>query len=162
MTTSTQGLTAWSDRWRDQVILRGTVANLDGVNLLDFTLPEGFGDCLLLEVLVYVDAIDVLGAAGDNEGPRVTLYDAAGAADRDFVGVPRWTLLDDTANALAIGAHAVPDEIVYWKENERLRIYSGEIDTDATPTADMIVMARVQRTRGIANPQETTEFLLTS
>lgn len=142
-------------------MLRGTVANLDGVNLLDFTLPAGFGDCLLLEVLVYVDAIDVLGAAGDSEGPRVTLYDAAGAADRDFIGVPRWTTIDDTANALAIGAHAVPDEIVFWKAEEALRVYTGELDTDATPTADMIVYCRVQRLR-TSGTEISGEFRLTS
>lgn len=161
MTTATSALTRHSDRWRDQVILRGTAANLDNANLLDFTLPAGFGDCLLLEAYVYVDAIDVLGAAGDNEGVRVTLYDSAGATDRDIVDCPRWTLIDDTANALAIMAHAIPDEIIFWRENERLRLYTGEIDTDATPTADLIVWVRVQQLRGPTSIEDA-QFVLTS
>lgn len=163
MTTSTSALSVVSDRWRDQAILKGTVANLDAVNLLRFTLPPGFGDCLLLEVLVQVEAIDVLFTplADMFSGPRVTLMNDAETVDLDFVGVAPWIRVDQSANAIAIAADVDPDEIVFWRESERLQVYCGEIDVDATPLGDFTVLIRVQRLR-VSQPQAQAEFLLVS
>lgn len=158
-----QAATQVVDRAFNEASIRWAVANIDGDQALYLGLPSGFGDCALLEVSANVTAIDVIQALYESSGPMFGIFDGDTTAipvDSQFCG--RWQLHVSGANNLGVAAHASPDQVQWWREQEVLRIQFPEIDTDATPTADLTVIAKVRRLRGGAHAAEEEHFFLTS
>lgn len=150
------------DRAFQEASIRWAVANIDGTQALYLGLPSGFGDCALLEVSAQVNAIDVIATDFEVNGAAFGLFDG------DATGIPidsqfsaRWVKIIGTANDLAVHLQAAPDQVQWWREQEVLRITFAEIDTDATPTADLTVIAKVRRLR-VGREAETEHFFLTS
>lgn len=142
----------------DDALLQAADANIDGAYATAHALPAGFGDCVLLEVEVRVTSIDVIQTNWATSGPRAQLVDASGnAQDVGFSG--RWVLQSEAANALQVTATIFPDQMQFWRAAEKLRVSFPEIDSDATPTADVNVYAKVRRIR--PNAEESPMLPLT-
>lgn len=149
-----------SERGLGQSILSVDYANVDNDDTLRDGLPPGFGDCVITEVFVTVKDAATLAAGYESEGPMVQVEISSGVVD--FVGTSRWVQVVGTTAATqgGVAAHIRPDEPVFWHEGEELRVDYPEIDTNATPTADVTILVRVQRLR--MPMQLSSEFRLTS
>lgn len=148
------------DRAYDDASLRWAVANIDNDQALYLGLPVGFGDCALMEVSVQVNAIATILADTTTFGPSAGLFDdATTAVPVDVQFSDKWTLMYSDTVHCRIG----PDQVQFWKESEVLRVSFEEIDTNATPTGDLTVIAKVKRLRSdITTPAPPEDrFLLT-
>lgn len=148
------------DRAFEEACLRWAVANIDGVQSIYLSLPAGFGDCALLECSAQVSTIATMMTNPTLSGPAFGLFDSEGTAiPVDVQFSEKWILV------LADGLHAraAPDQVQFWQENEMLRILFAEVDTNATPTGDLTVLAKVRRLRPtLTRTPEETHFFLTS
>jgi len=142
--------TLLSERWLDEIVIIATKTDIDAVQADEILLPAGLGDVAIMCIDVRIQTIDVLTTttplgvhayitAGDNSGGVL-----------DIAGVGEFLVTQNGANALALGAFIDPDALVLWRQHERLQLVYGEIDTDATPTADLRARIRAVRVR----PQE--------
>lgn len=137
-------LVAYSDRAAEQVTLRATKADLNGDQGEFFTLPSGFGDCLIIDASVKITAIATFMANPELAGPFIQLFDSeAAASPRDIAFSKRWIRY----NATALGAYLTPDQLQMWKGDEAIRLDFMEVDTNAAPTADLELMIKVRRIR---------------
>lgn len=123
-------------------ILQDTASiNIDADQIWFQDLPTDFGDCLLLECQVMVFGIATILASVQTFGPLIYL-DLPGLKV-DPVGTAFWV----TNQANGVSALVQPDTPVLWKQGEAIIIRFEEIDTNASPTADLEVYVRVQRLR---------------
>lgn len=147
------------DRAFDEACIEWNINNIDGDVASTFDLPAGFGDCALMECSIEVNTIATLQTAFDTSGVWFQLLSGGVAQDVGFCG--RWQLRE----ADRVCAWAAPDQVQFWKENEALLVGFPEIDTNASPTADMAVFAKVRRLRpllqGDPHPDDR-HFFLTS
>lgn len=149
--------TVRSDRALEQVVLQGNELNVDGDKVVGWTLPTGFGDCVLLNVFVGVNSIATMMADSTTKGPTVYLWDATGYAD--VVGTEPWTL----RAADGVSAFIDPDQAVFWREGELLYTAFPEADANAAPTGDLQVVFKVRRLRQLgAVPRQPRGLQLTS
>lgn len=129
------------DRYNYTILQDTASINIDGDQTWFQELPADFGDCLLLEVDVFIFGIATILASWQTFGPIVYL-DLPGLKV-DPVGISPWVA--HLANGVA--AHVQPDTPVLWKQSEALIVRFEEIDTNAAPGADLEIYARVQRLR---------------
>jgi len=148
---ATTVLTLRAERWLDEVILFGAVADALGAALSEnFALPPGLGDVALMNLEIRGHAIDVVSTGVTPvRGVRAFILSSDASAIVDNVGVEPWYLTQDAANALELGCYMDPDALVLWRQNELLSLTSPEMDTDATPTGDIQVFAKCVRVRPI-------------
>lgn len=137
-------LTVLSDRMAAQTVLQGVTADANGDQNIAYSLPTGFGDCLLLECFVQITQVATLMANPQINGPQITIV-VESVQNNDFVGTAYWVMV----GALAMSCHIKPDQPVVWKSQECLALVFAEVDTNASPTADIRVLARVRRLRQI-------------
>lgn len=135
--------------YRPNIILLGhqTAAGVDGNQDNDFTLPNSIALCEILEVLVLAESIDVAVTSFDTgwRGVFASMKSITSASpEKDFVGHDRWILGAVGTGVSRCTAVIKPDNPVLWSPDLSLRITYGEVDSDATPTAVVTYMVRVQ------------------
>lgn len=135
-----------SERWLDEVLLLGSMANLDGQVSDFYALPPGLGDVAILWLEYRIVSIDVLATLG-TLGVRAEIASSNQAAVVDILGDDLFKTVENGANALGIVANIVPDALTLWRQSEWLHIVHPEMDTDATPTGDAALRVKVVRVR---------------
>lgn len=143
-----------SDRAANQSVLSADDTNVDGALNTIISLPVGFGDVLVLNAQVQAVNIATLFTIAD-QGVHWQLLDSAAGLARDFLGSSPWL----KKGALALTSYIDPDQLVVWRETEQLQLQADEIDTNATPTADVVVLIRVRRLRQDPPVLERTDRL---
>lgn len=105
-----------------------------------------------------VTTIATILAAATEYGPILTLLSVGSTvADLPFCGKWQRRLTD------GVQAWLSPDQVQFWKEGEVLQVVFEEIDTNATPTADLGVYVKVRRLRpALDRTEEEKHFFLTS
>lgn len=136
-------VTIASERWLDEVLILGTIANPDGARADTMALPPTLGEVAIMKVGFEVAGIDTLMTTPENNGPMVWVVASAAINILDIVGTNRWNLVYTNNLATVV----TPDELVLWKPSERLYITMAETDTAATPTGDLSVFVKVVRVR---------------
>lgn len=134
-----------SARLRSEVTILGTLDNLDGDRADGLALPVGFGDCILRDVQVRVSDITTLVTLSDVHGCGLVLVDANGEFKAP-VGVEFWKQVYGGATTKQVQAF-FPVRDIIWYSGEHLRILFEEIDSNASPTADLAVICRAIRIR---------------
>lgn len=137
--------TVVSARLRSEATILGTLDNLDGDRADGIRLPVGFGDVILRDVQVRISDITTLATLSDVHGCGLVLVDANGEFKAP-VGVEFWKQVYGGATTKQVQAF-FPVRDIIWYSGELLRILFEEVDTDATPTADLAVICRVIRIR---------------
>lgn len=89
-----------------------------------FTLPPGFGNCLLLEGTVRAVALTTP-IALVNHGLYAAIYTKGAGNMMQSVDVERWYLVDDTQMA----CHLDPAQLVLWQVDEELVFLSAALAT---------------------------------
>lgn len=132
-------LSILSSRAADQVWLVATEVNILGADYASTTtLPTGFGDCLLLEVTMVGTG---LGAIADPANKAILWWlDDVASAVQDVIAVSQLYAF----SAAGVASVGIPDQVRYWKANERLNISLPDLET-ATTTGDIAVRALVRR-----------------
>jgi len=146
-------MTIIAERWLDEVILSsGLLADVAGAPIGEtFLLPAGLGDVAIMSLHAIAQTVDVGPAAASTvpRGLRFMVTSSDGSTYADPVGSAAWYLCFDNANSLLYQAVVDPDALVLWRQAERLTMNSPELDSDATPTGDLLVIAKVVRVRPI-------------
>lgn len=132
-----------SERWLDEVLILGTIANLDAARADTMALPATLGEVAILKVSFEIASIATLMTSPEINGPMVWVVAPTAINILDVVGTNRWNLVYTSQLATVIA----PDELVLWKPGERLYITMAETDTNATPTADVSCIVKVVRVR---------------
>lgn len=128
-----------SSRAADQYWLTCSEANIGGADYSSPTsLPTGFGDCLLLEISMVWTGLGTQPSLAES-AVMAYLDDVAGAV-QDQVGVAQVYKV----SASIVAAQVIPDQIRYWKAQERLYLYAPDLET-ATTTGDLNVRVLVRR-----------------
>lgn len=150
-----------SERALEQVVLRTTTSDVDGNQQLDNELPAGFGDCIILNVFVDISGVATSVASPETLGPLVRLISPSGTPTQ-MIGSEYWRSTSSGAG-LGFGAMVDPEQPVFWRAAESLRVQFLEVDTNATPTADASVYVLVRRLRQLGPvPRDTRGLQLTS
>lgn len=134
----------------DGVVILGhqTAAGVDNAQDNDFTLPASIESCDLLEVAILGEVLDVIQArflTNVHVGPWVSMKAITSASpEKDFVGNAVWVVHSVAVGTARLSAVVKPDSPVRWTRDFSARVVFEEIDTDATPTAVVTYMFRVQ------------------
>jgi len=144
-------MTLSAERWLDEVILLGSVADVAGASINEqFSLPAGLGDIAVLSVSVYVIQVaTVPGAATVARGVRVTV-NSPSALGVDVVGVGEWMATSGSLAAFdEFAAFVDPDALCLVRQNELISVRSPEMDVNAAPTGDLTIQVKAVRVRPI-------------
>lgn len=145
MTTATAAISG--ERWLDEVLLVCNFTNIDGDFVLHISPPAGFGDCAIMEVGLYAGPLATTLASPELYGGIVKILNPSGSTNVDILGVYNWTRGVPVLGY--VGAYVSPDPLVLWRQGEILAIEGQEVDTNATPTVDFAVFAKVVRVRSV-------------
>jgi len=135
-----------SERWLDEVLIAGQIANVDGDIAVELSLPPGIGDLAIIEALLDVDSIATLATNIELQAIRWVITNAAGTTV-DIIGVTRWGQRE--ATTIAISTYVSPDPLVLWRQGEILNAKFREVDTNLTPTGDLGIVAKCVRVRPV-------------
>lgn len=152
---ATTALTLNAERWLDEVLLLGQgPADVGGATLAEFfSLPAGLGDVAIMSCIIRIANVDAGPVAVITpRGVSVRIFSRDAAKVIDLVGVAPWLLASDGANTLEFHAYLDPDALVLCRQDELISILSPEIDSDATPTGDLVVYFKCVRVRPIEAP----------
>lgn len=141
MTVGTQ-FAIQSQRQAGQFVLQATNVDVAGAAFFyTGALPNGFGDCLLLEVHLRIQNIGTVATLSPNVGAEVLLMDGAPNV-MDFVGSNYWK----QTQAGSVVMTVVPDQTRIWKSTEILGVASVAVETSTT-AGDLSMYALVRRLR---------------
>lgn len=145
-----------AERWLDEVILRCNLpADVAGAALSEnISLPAGLGDVAIMSLTVRFTSVDVGPAAASSvpRGVRSMVLSADASTVLDVVGTAPVYLTYDVATTLQYQAFIDPDALVLWRQSELVDVAGPEMDSDATPTGDVIVWIKCVRVRPIEAP----------
>lgn len=142
-----------SDRELDIVTLRGVESNVDGPLATLASLPAGFGDCYLLSASVDCASIATLMTDPEQNGPMT--YLGISNQVQDILDSSRWTRKDA---ALQVTYELEVPRL--WKDGEVFGVEAAEVDTNAVPTVDVIVLVRVLRRRNVGSRPGTRPWTI--
>lgn len=131
------------------VVLREVTSNLDGGQDITSGLPAGFGDLIVLDVFYLVQEIATIMSNPELQGPRCQVSENAGGQFVDFVGNGRWVRHDSAAGQVRMSCWIHPRQPTFVRETESLLSEFSEVDTNATPTADLYLYVRGRRLRDV-------------
>lgn len=141
-----------SERWLDEVILRGNApVDVGGATLSEsFTLPANFGDAAILSILVAVSPIATVPVTATfPRGVRALVFSADASSIVDIVGVGAlYATGGDGAAFTGVQGSIDPDAMTLWRQGELLNFAMPEMDANAAPTADLIVLVKCTRVGG--------------
>jgi len=132
-----------ADRAAEQAVLGWDFDNVDDDQGLVLELPAGFGDCLILEGCIDVASIATAVALDGAIGCSWVMADTSDSIRRDFLGCEQWYRSGSTRAVTRVS----PDPLVVWKATEFIFVTFPELDSNATPTADLKVLVKVRRIR---------------
>lgn len=135
-----------SERWLDEVLIVAEKANVDGEQDDGFAAPDGVGDLAIMEWSCVFASIATLMANPETAGVSSYIVSPGSSSVVDAAGGARF-LRDATATRLF--AFVQPDALVLWRQGELFGFNSPEVDTNATPTADLFVRIKCVRVRPI-------------
>lgn len=132
------------ERWLDEIVIAVTKANI-GADVADtLIIPANLGDVALMEMLIY-DFAQATAVSTVELGAIAFIQSAAGN-NVDFVGTAKFHRISATASA----AYFQPDPLVLIKSGEVISLSFPELDSNASPTDDMLISVKLVRVR----PQE--------
>lgn len=141
-------MTLQSDRMLGRALLTLDITDVDGDLAQSCELPNNFGDALLEMVRVSASSFATVAATPHLLGVTAVIAHTAPVDRSDIVGQSNWIAIAGTAAAAtAVAASIEPYRPVLWRVGESLRISAAELDTNAAPTVDYVVQARVTRLR---------------
>jgi len=153
---ATTQATIAAERWLDEVILSATLpADVAGGALAEsVSLPSGIGDVAIMSVHLRARTVDVGPATASSvpRGARAFIVSPDLSTLLDVVGSAEWQLVRDTATDLEYWCTLDPDALCLWRQNELLNLASPELDSDATPTGDVICVIKAVRVRPLETP----------
>lgn len=138
-------LSVRSEREADVAVLFGESTNVDGNQANTLVLPAGFGDCWILRAAVYVKAIATMMSNPTLQGPGLWLVSSG--VFSEFLAGPYWG--QTFPNVLATTWE--PEQARLWRDGEKLQVEYTEVDTDASPTADVWHLITVLRRRNVGS-----------
>lgn len=145
-------MTIGRDEYADMVTLLGPEL-VDPVDDTDWRLaaPVGFGDYLLLELMVHAARVAALEATvADLAGTGVGAFVMSEAATLVApIGYGQWLMVNraTVAGQLGLVARIAPDQLTIIRTNERLALFVPRFDRVAAPTGDLVAYVRAKRLR---------------
>lgn len=134
-----------SERWLDEILLYGTVADGAGSDWSDaLLLPPGLGDVAIMELLVLAETLATAVAIAE-QSVVAQITSPGGSSTVDILGTGKWF----RTQALRAAAYVSPDPLVLWHQDERLSIQSPELDSNASPTGDVFYYVKCVRVRPV-------------
>jgi hypothetical protein len=124
-------------------IVYGTATDINNDQALNYELPLGFPDCLILELILQISSIATMMVTPEFHGPVIWVVSTIDGGVRDLLGTERWVRSLTPSTGLV--AHLKPDQPALLRRTESLQLVFAEVDTNATPTADLNVYVRVRR-----------------
>lgn len=119
-----------------------TTGDVVGADFVEaFRLPAGLGDVAIMEIMLQTSALATKLASLVNVGGVAQI--TTGSAVADIVGEMRWA----NFSVSQFEAYISPDPLVLWRQDEFLQLSGPELDTNAAPTGDLVVLAKVVRVR---------------
>lgn len=122
-------------------------SNLDGDQSILIELPAGIGDSMLLAWSINISQIaTLLTDARTQYGPIVSMNDTLSQTiiEPAMAHMEVWR---GGADATAVRAEQQLRRPVVWRTSDSVRVQFEEIDTNATPTADLAVNLVCRRLR---------------
>lgn len=126
-------------------MLRGvlTLPNAAGQDE-SFALPAGFGDCMLYTVELFAGIIATEVASLELQGVLGGIYDPNSAIFQEPVLDQPWV---KQTSGLRVSTMTELNYPATWYATEVFRVLFDEIDSNASPTAVLAVLAKVRRLR---------------
>lgn len=141
---ATWATTLQAERWLDEVVLAGTATDVVQADFSElFSLPAGLGDVAIMEIYVRATGLTTPTANLELVGCSADVLSADGATTLDIVGIQRWSKL----SATIYGTYFSPDPLVLWRQPEKLRLFS--VDMEGGTAGDLAVFAKCVRVRPI-------------
>lgn len=135
-----RAMTVLAERWLDEMILQGSVDNIDGEIADTWTVPTVLGDVAIMEIMAYVSPLATAMANPELKGVRFTVTDSVGTV-KDIIGVGRWS---NTGTA-RLSTYVSPDPLVLLRADDSINVLFDEVDTNVTPTADFRMWVKCVR-----------------
>lgn len=142
-----------SDRLAAIATLSASNANLDGAQSIEHGLPSALGDVAILAVSIAVADIATIASNTEIIGPWIAILTEGSVVDD--LGTLRWTRTQGVTN---LNASIQFDRPVYMYAHEKVRFVFGEVDENASPTADVTFLMRVKRLRNLS-PGERQQYV---
>lgn len=136
--------TRYSDRPAGQVIFLASAVNIDGDQALQNAMPSGTGPVLVLEVIVDISGIATMMTTPELHGPYVRSRSSDATTIRDFMGIEPWIRVN--VDQLCARVHG--DQPLYLDQGDLLEVRFEEVDTNASPGADINIFARCRLVQG--------------
>lgn len=135
-----------SERWLDELLLQKRQTDGGGADFNDlWALPSGLGDVAVIEVLVNCVNFATMVASPELLGAELAVVSADTTTVLDIIGTERWSKI--SADRLSV--YFSPDPLVLVRQGETIRLRTPELDTNATPTADIDLYLKAVRVRPI-------------
>lgn len=122
----------------DNTVIKGTTATVSGAIADQFTLPTGFGECLLLECGVYITGLTPLAAPLATSGVTFILGNVVDSTIFDLIGGDRWAWA-----GAELSATPRFDNAILWKPPFGVFIAYGIVESAGSYNRHFI--ARVRR-----------------
>lgn len=136
--------TRYSDRPAGQVIFLASAVNIDNDQALQNAMPVGTGAVMVLEVIVDITSIATMMTTPELYGPYVRSRSSDATTIRDFIGIERWTRVNTDQLCVRVAG----DQPLYLDQGDLLEVRFEEVDTNASPTADINIFARCRVVAG--------------
>lgn len=113
-----------------------------------------------MEASVKLEQVATMMTTPELNGPVLQLVTPAGVGS-DVAFGDRWYIGPAT---LGLFVRCGPDQVQFWKEGEALQVRWAEVDTDASPTVDLVLCVKVRRLRPLVSTPDPLDqhFFLTS
>lgn len=150
---ATTALTLSAERWLDEVILVGAVADVGAATLQEsFTLPSGLGDIAVMSSIVSIVSIATVPVAATiDRGFRLVLVSPDATSIVDVLGIGQWFATSgDGAAFTRVDGIVDPDALMLWRQTDVLSLTSPEMDAGAT--GDLRIIIKAVRVRPIEAP----------
>lgn len=141
---STTQTSVLSDR-NGITVLKGVLAQATGPQSESFSLPSGFGDCV-----IYTVALILTPQATAIANPELYthVFYVGDSLARDYIAAPRWTKYTTTGIALQFELYCQ----ALWRAAETLSFLGSAMDTNGVPTGTYELYAKVMRLRNLGAP----------
>lgn len=138
-------MTLVSERWLDEIVLLGVKSDIDAAQNDIWFAPLGIGDLAIMSLQVRVQTVDVLSTTVRLGVEAYVVTKGGGNPVVDLLGCEPFNVVENTTNSLSVAAYIDPSALALFRQTEGILVTFGEIDTDATPTADLRIRVKCVR-----------------
>lgn len=135
-----------AERWLDEILIEGGVANATGVQANDFSLPVGIGDVAIMSVDYRITGITTLPTI-TNLGVLMTVVSQPSGQPVDIIGSAPFRQVYEGAAAIIVAAYLDPDALVLWRYGEYVQCATPIMDSGNT--GDIAVRFKCVRIRPV-------------